>query len=86
MKQAEIESLRVAPIRKLADTVWQSGGMMVLLVEQFVALAPGIGGHAHGLRCGQIVYDGVRLWRARRISCTLSIAAITPPDGFERLT
>jgi branched-chain amino acid transport system ATP-binding protein len=43
----------VAAVRKLAD-----GGLAVLLVEQFAALALSIGDRAYVLRRGQIVYDG----------------------------
>jgi branched-chain amino acid transport system ATP-binding protein len=43
----------MAAVRKLAD-----GGLAVLLVEQFAALALGIGDRAYVLRRGQIVYDG----------------------------
>lgn len=40
-------------VRKLAD-----GGMAVILVEQFAALALEIGDRAYVLRRGQVVYDG----------------------------
>jgi len=43
----------MAAVRKLADD-----GLAVLLVEQFAALALGIGDRAYVLRRGQIVYEG----------------------------
>jgi branched-chain amino acid transport system ATP-binding protein len=43
----------VAAVRKLAE-----GGLAVLLVEQFAALALSIGDRAYVLRRGEIVYDG----------------------------
>jgi branched-chain amino acid transport system ATP-binding protein len=43
----------VSAVRKLAE-----GGLAVLLVEQFAALALSIGDRAYVLRRGQIVYDG----------------------------
>ena len=43
----------MAAVRKLADD-----GLAVLLVEQFAALALGIGDRAYVLRRGQIIYDG----------------------------
>ena len=48
-----IVSRLMAAVRKLADD-----GLAVLLVEQFAALALGIGDRAYVLRRGQIVYDG----------------------------
>ena len=40
-------------IRKLADE-----GLAILLVEQFAALALGVGDHAYVMRRGAVVYDG----------------------------
>lgn len=48
-----IVSRLMAAVRKLADA-----GLAVLLVEQFAALALGIGNRAYVLRRGRVVYDG----------------------------
>lgn len=48
-----IVSRLMTAVRKLADA-----GLAVLLVEQFAALALGIGNRAYVLRRGRVVYDG----------------------------